>query len=87
MKARNSEPVLSLDEALHSGFREKDNSKLLLDCCMRMCLSRDDDEDLLEPDRCSLREFKNIMDRLTLKEQHKMKVYAHNLFKLVSSVF
>jgi hypothetical protein len=74
-KQRNSQAVLSLDEALHKSFNGRENSKLLLDCCMRMCLSKDEDQGVLEPDRCTLKEFKDTMDNLTLKEQHKIKVH------------
>lgn len=73
-KARNSQAVLSLDEALHKSFEGKENSKLLLDCCMRMCLSKDEDQGVLESDRCSMKEFKDTMENLSLKEQHKIKV-------------
>lgn len=73
-KARNSQAVLSLDEALHNSFEGKENSKLLLDCCMRMCLSKDEDQGVLESDRCTMKEFKDTMENLSLKEQHKIKV-------------
>ena len=76
-KERNSQEVLSLDEALHESFIGRENSKLLLDCCMRMCLSKDEDQGVLEPDRCSMKEFKDKMDNLTLKEQYKIKVRTH----------
>jgi hypothetical protein len=73
-KRKNWQTALSLDKTLRKSYIGKENSKLLHDCCMRMCLGKVEDEGMLEPDRCSLEKFKDSMDYLTLKEEQIVKV-------------
>ncbi|CAB3363561.1 Hypothetical predicted protein [Cloeon dipterum] len=79
---RDSTPVLSLEDALHGGFFDKDNNSLLLDMCLSMRLGSDEDETCLKEDNCSTEQFKRMMNSLTLKEHHKMKVVPARVYSL-----
>ncbi|XP_059474631.1 WD repeat-containing protein 76-like [Neocloeon triangulifer] len=79
---RNSTPVLTLDDAVHHNFVDKENSVLLEDICCSMKVKNMQKKTGMREENLSLEEFKKKMNSLTLKEHHKTKVVPSRIYSM-----
>ncbi|KAF4530748.1 hypothetical protein B566_EDAN007970 [Ephemera danica] len=77
-KQRNNNKVLSLEEVLLPNFTYDECKVWLAEDCQK--INREPIPDILKT--CSIGEFKEIMQGLTLKEHHKLKVVPDRIYSL-----